>query len=111
MRESSAFRRCIILLLQAIIIVAQTYTFWHFWDTYYSEGLTRMFFFKGHIVIVFLYALLFGVFANVYGAFQISRLRFGDMVFSQILSFKLYITSAVIHLHYQYIDNIFLCYI
>ena len=87
MRESSAFRRCIILLLQAIIIVAQTYTFWHFWDTYYSEGLTRMFFFKGHIVIVFLYALLFGVFANVYGAFQISRLRFGDMVFSQILSF------------------------
>ena len=53
MRESSAFRRCIILLLQAIIIVAQTYTFWHFWDTYYSEGLTRMFFFKGHIVIVF----------------------------------------------------------
>ena len=85
MRESSAFRRCIILLLQAIIIVAQTYTFWHFWNTYYSEGLTRMFFFKGHIVIVFLYALLFGVFANVYGAFQISRLRFGDMVFSQIL--------------------------
>lgn len=75
------------MLLQAIIIVAQTYTFWHFWDTYYSEGLTRMFFFKGHIVIVFLYALLFGVFANVYGAFQISRLRFGDMVFSQILSF------------------------
>ena len=65
MRESSAFRRCIILLLQAIIIVAQTYTFWHFWDTYYSEGLTRMFFFKGHIVIVFLYALLFGVFIKI----------------------------------------------
>lgn len=91
MRESSAFRRCIILLLQAIIIVAQTYTFWHFWNTYYSEGLTRMFFFKGHIVIVFLYALLFGVFANVLWSISNKQIKiwgygiFSDFYHSDLL--------------------------
>ena len=30
MRESRAFRRIIVLLLLAIVIVAQTYTFWYF---------------------------------------------------------------------------------
>ena len=31
MRESRAFRRIIVLLLLAIVIVAQTYIFWYFW--------------------------------------------------------------------------------
>lgn len=86
MRQSNAFRRIMVLLLKAIIIIGQTYIFWHFWNEYYSENIESVFFFKGHIVILFVYALLFGVFANVYGAFQIGRLRFGDMLFSQMLS-------------------------
>ena len=31
MRESRAFRRIIVLLLLAIVILAQTYIFWYFW--------------------------------------------------------------------------------
>lgn len=86
MRKSSAFRRIIILLLKAIMIAVQTYIFWHFWDKDYSRHITGEFFFKGHIVMLFVYALLLGVFSNVYGAFQIGRLRLGDMVFSNVLS-------------------------
>lgn len=41
MRESRAFRRIIVLLLLAIVIVAQTYIFWYFWNTHYSQGMTR----------------------------------------------------------------------
>ena len=62
MRESRAFRRIIVLLLLAIVIVAQTYIFWYFWNTHYSQGMTREFFFKGHIVMLFVYGLMFTIF-------------------------------------------------
>lgn len=86
MRQSRAFRRIIVLILLAIVIAAQTYIFWHFWKTYYSEDLTRVFFLKGHIVLLFIYALLFTLFGNVYGAFKIRSLQYSNLVFSQVLA-------------------------
>ena len=86
MRESRAFRRIIVLLLLAIVIVAQTYIFWYFWNTHYSQGMTREFFFKGHIVMLFVYGLMFTIFCNVYGAFKLGSLQYSNLVFSQILA-------------------------
>lgn len=52
MRKSRAFRRIVILILLAMVIAAQTAIFWYFWDTYYSEGMDREFFFKGDVAFV-----------------------------------------------------------
>ena len=95
MRESRAFRRIIVLLLLAIVIVAQTYIFWYFWNTHYSQGMTREFFFKGHIVMLFVYGLMFTIFCNVYGAFKLGSLQYSNLVFSQILA--LLFTNFIIY--------------
>lgn len=96
MRQSRAFRRIVILLLLAIVIVAQTFIFWYFWDTYYSQGMSREFFFKGHIVMLFVYALMFTIFCNVYGAFKLGSLKYSNIVFSQILA--LLFTNFIMYL-------------
>lgn len=96
MKQSRAFRRMIILLLLAIVIVCQTLIFWHFWDTHYSQGMQREFFFKGHMVLLFVYALLFTLFGNVYGAFKLGSLQYSNVVFSQLLS--LLFTNLIIYL-------------
>lgn len=96
MRRSRAFRRIMVLLLLAIVITAQTMIFWYFWNNHYSEGMTREFFFKGHIVLLFVYALLFTVLCNVYGAFRIGRLQYSNLVFSQFLA--LLFTNLIMYL-------------
>lgn len=96
MRNSRAFRRIVVLLLLAVVIVAQTLIFWYFWDTHYSQGMTREFFFKGHIVLLFVYALMFTIFCNVYGAFKIRRLQYSNIVFSQFLA--LLFTNFIMYL-------------
>lgn len=96
MRQSRAFRRIIVLLLLATVIVAQTMIFWYFWNHHYSQGMTREFFFKGHIVLLFVYALIFTLFSNVYGAFKLGNLQYSNLVFSQILA--LLFTNLILYL-------------
>ncbi len=96
MRKSRAFRRVIVLLLMAVVIAAQMLVFWHFWDNYYSQGMIREFFFRGNIVLLFLYALLFTIFCNIYGAFRLGSLKYSNLVFSQILA--LLFTNLIMYL-------------
>lgn len=96
MRQSRAFRRIIVLLLLSIVIVCQTFIFWHFWDTHYSQGMQREFFFKGHMVLLFVYALMFTLLCNVYGAFKLGSLQYANIVFSQLLA--LLFTNLIIYL-------------
>ena len=96
MRQSRAFRRIIVLMLLAMVIAAQTYIFWHTWTTHYSSGMSREFFFKGHIVLLFVYALLFTLFGNVYGAFKLRSLQYSNLVFSQALA--LLFTNLIVYL-------------
>ena len=95
-KQSRAFRRIIVLLLFAIVITVQTMIFWYFWNRHYSEGMTREFFFRGHMVLLFVYALLFTLFGNVYGAFKLGRLQYSNLVFSQLLA--LLFTNFIMYL-------------
>lgn len=96
MRKSRAFRRIMFLLLLALVIIAQTMIFWYFWNHYYSQGMSREFFFKGHIVLLFVYAFMFTIFSNVYGAFKLGSLQYSNLVFSQILA--LFFTNLIMYL-------------
>ena len=96
MKQSRAFRRIMVLVLLAIVITAQTIIFWYTWDHHYSSGMDRAFFFKGHLVLLFVYALMFTVFGQVYGAFKLGRLQYSNLVFSQILA--LLFTNLIMYL-------------
>ncbi|MBR3645617.1 MAG: exopolysaccharide biosynthesis polyprenyl glycosylphosphotransferase [Lachnospiraceae bacterium] len=85
MNKSNPKKRIVVLLLYALLIVAQAVVFWNCWDRYYSANISRIFFAKGHMLLVLVYVLLFSTFANVYGAMKISKLDFGDLVFSQLI--------------------------
>ena len=86
MRESRAFRRIIVLLLMAANVAGQTFIFGYFWVSKYNQGIDRQYVFRGHMVMFLLYALLFVIFGNVYGAFKIRTLQYSNLVFSQILA-------------------------
>lgn len=96
MRKSRAFRRIVILLLLTTVVAAQTAIFWYFWNTHYSDGMEREFYFYGHVLMVFMYALMFTVFANVYGAFKLGMLKYSNLVFSQLLA--LLFSNTIIYL-------------
>lgn len=85
MNKSNPFKRIVVILLNAILIATQALVFWNCWEEFYSEGISRTFFYKGHMVMILVYVLLFAVFANVYGATKMSTLRPGDLIFSQLI--------------------------
>lgn len=85
MNKSNPKKRVVVLLLYALLIVVQALVFWNCWDKYYSDNISRIFFAKGHMLLVLVYVLLFTVFANVYGAMKISKLDYSDLVFSQLI--------------------------
>lgn len=58
--------------------------------------MSREFFFKGHIVLLFVYAFMFTIFSNVYGAFKLGSLQYSNLVFSQILA--LFFTNLIMYL-------------
>ncbi len=83
--KSNPFTRISVLTLYLILVVLQAFVFWYTWDKYYSSDISRIFVYKGHVVIVFIYVLLYTVFANVYGAMRIAHLLKGDIIFSQLI--------------------------
>ena len=86
MRKSRAFRRIVVLFLLAIIIAAQTLIFAETWFRNYDTTINRQFAFLGRVVIFGLYAVMFAIFCNVYGAFKLGSLQFANLIFSQILA-------------------------
>lgn len=94
MRKSRAFRRIVVLLLLAIITATQTLIFAETWFKYYNENLEQTYYKWGFVVLFGLYAVMFALFSNVYGAFKLGSLQFANLFFSQVLAIIL--TNALI---------------
>ncbi len=86
MRKSRAFRRITVLFLLALITAAQTAIFGITFIRYYNESLNKEYALLGFVVLFGLYAIMFAVFCNVYGAFKLGSLQYANLVFSQILA-------------------------
>lgn len=95
MRKSRAFRRIVVLFLLAIIVATQTLIFAETWFRNYNTSLNREYAFWGFVVLFGLYAVMFAIFSNVYGAFKLGSLQFANLVFSQILA--IIFTNALIY--------------
>lgn len=85
MNKSNPSKRIVVIFMNLMLIVMQALVFWHCWDEYYSMGISRLYFYKGHLLMILIYVLIYTVMANVYGAMRISHLRRGDIIFSQLI--------------------------
>ena len=57
-----------------------------FWYGYYSERMYLKFYFKGHLLMLFVYVVLLFFFSQMYGGMRIGYLRYGEVMFSQVFA-------------------------
>ncbi|MBQ4531012.1 MAG: sugar transferase [Lachnospiraceae bacterium] len=86
MRRKERYKRLLSITLATVIIVMETLIYAYTWFTNYDGMLPKNFFYKGHIVLIALYALLIVFFSNVYSAYKVGYLRIMDVMYSQFLS-------------------------
>ena len=77
------FKGSLILLCKLAIMAATAGAFLYLVVHYYPE---TDFWFKGFVVFVFLYLVVFVAFASVYRCFNIGTIRYRELIFSYILS-------------------------
>lgn len=72
--------------IKAVNVILMTWLFSIGWFFYYAERTSSPYFFKGNIVIVALFLILYAVYAQIYDALFVSINRISEMVYSQGLS-------------------------
>lgn len=86
MRKLETYKRLILIAMSSICIALQVGTYALFWYGYYSEKMYLKFYFKGHLLMLFVYAVLLFFFSQMYGGMRIGYLRSGEVMFSQVFA-------------------------
>ena len=86
MRKLETYKRLILLAMSSICIALQLGVYALFWYGYYSERMYLKFYFKGHLLMLFVYAVLLLFFSQMYGGMKVGYLRSGEVMFSQVFS-------------------------
>ncbi|MBD5453683.1 MAG: exopolysaccharide biosynthesis polyprenyl glycosylphosphotransferase [Lachnospiraceae bacterium] len=90
MKRIESLKRLIILQLSFVGLILQTGVYAYFWMTKYYPFLHMhrglKFFFKGHVLMFFVYFVLLFFFASTYGGLKIGYLKPVDVYFSQFFS-------------------------
>lgn len=86
MRGIETFKRIIILVMSSICIALQIGIYIFFWYSYFSLELYKKFWINGHIMMIFVYAMLLFLFSQMYGGMKIGYLKTGEVLFSQIFA-------------------------
>ncbi|WP_095173922.1 MULTISPECIES: exopolysaccharide biosynthesis polyprenyl glycosylphosphotransferase [Blautia] len=88
MERREQYKRIIMFLASAFILIAQTGVFAYVWFHFYAHsGVIRItFWYRGNYVVVGQYALMLFFFYKIYGGFKVGYLRVFDVLYSQILS-------------------------
>jgi len=82
-RKIEVFKRIILLTMSLICIGIQVAFYAYVWIDYYSKEMWLKFYFKGHILMIFVYFVLMFFFSQMYGGMKIGYLRSGEILFSQ----------------------------
>lgn len=77
------FRKSIMLVLKALIMVALIFSFICIWINWYEEAL---YFDKGNYVVGLSYVVILGAFVNLYGCLKIGVMRLHEVIYSFFLS-------------------------
>ena len=73
-------------IVKLIDVLLVTVPFAMCWYMYYAQGIESPFQWKGNALIVFLFVVLFFVYARIYDAFLVSLNRISEMIYSQALA-------------------------
>lgn len=72
--------------MKSINVLIMTIIFAHGWVGYYAQHTSISYYFKGNILIIALFMLLYIIYSQVYDAFLVSFHRVSELVYSQCLS-------------------------
>lgn len=88
MKESKEkYKRIIKLLFSTVMVMGLGSIYAYVWIEYYNKHVIQLGFYRrGNWMIVLLYCILLMFFFNTYGGFKVGQLRFGNLLYSQILS-------------------------
>lgn len=80
------YKNIIMFIVTISIVIIQAVLYWRTWYIFYKFNIVEPFYEKGTLLLVLVYAMLFGTFTNIYGGFKVGYYRVSDIIYSQILS-------------------------
>ena len=80
------YKRFVVFCLASLIIIAQTAIFAYVWYDFYSSLILKPFWRKGNWVLILIYALIYLLFANLYGGLKVGYLKRIDVFYSLTLA-------------------------
>ncbi len=80
------YKRFVVFCLASLIIIAQAAIFAYVWYDFYSSLILKPFWRKGNWVMILIYALIYLMFAKLYGGLKVGYLKRIDVFYSLTLA-------------------------
>lgn len=106
MKKADFYKRVIVFILAALVIVAQCAVFGYIWYEYYRGQIFEPFWRKGNWALIALYGLILILFSRLYGGLKVGYLKKMDIVYSLVLA--TICTNVVAYLQITLINRWFL---
>lgn len=106
MSRREDYKRLIVFCLASLVILAQAAVFAFVWYDYYRGQIFEPFWRKGNWVLIGIYALIFAMFARLYGGLKVGYLKRIDVFYS--LSLAAVCTNVVAYFQITLINRWFL---
>ncbi len=86
MKKLETSRRILILFASTLSLVCQITAYGFLWFNYYKDMVAQIFWIKGDILMISIYAVLLFFFSRMYGGMKIGYLKAWEVFFSQVFS-------------------------
>ncbi len=86
MKKLETSRRILILFASALSLACQITAYGFLWFHYYKDMVAQIFWIKGDILMISIYAVLLFFFSRMYGGMKIGYLKAWEVFFSQVFS-------------------------
>ena len=80
------YKRFVVFCLASLIVIAQAAIFAYVWYDFYSDLILKPFWRKGNWVMILIYALIYLMFAKLYGGLKVGYLKRIDVFYSLTLA-------------------------
>lgn len=106
MKDMNQYKKLIMALASALNIAMHAFIFGYTWFGFYSSKIIVPFWERGNYVMIMVYAIIYVLFAHVFGALKVGYLRTIDVSFSQVLA--ICFTNMVTYLQLTLINRWFM---
>ena len=83
LENRSQYRRLLRAVFTLVLLIVYGLIFWVTWHKYYSPRMERMFWRKGHLLIVGLYLFAIYLVARIYNGWKTGYIRVFNIIFAQ----------------------------